>query len=137
MKHLYLLFAFVLGSCQIILYDDEPRYWDDRDDFIGYYEVSEYSETTDLYFDYEVDIVKSCCNDYEILIRNFYDVDLEVRAHVNGYKLTIPRQYIGRYEIEGTGRIDNDRLTLSYVVRNPNQYPSTDFLSANAWRVTY
>lgn len=137
MKYLTLLFVFALGGCQIILYDDDTRYWDDRDDFVGYYEVEEYSETTDLYFNYEIDIVKSCCNSNEVFIRNFYDVDLEVRARVNGYRLTIPRQYIGNYEIEGTGRVDNFRLSLSYVVRNPHQYPSTDFLSATAWLVTY
>lgn len=137
MKYAFLLFAFAFSSCQIILYDDDVRYWDDRDDFVGFYEVDEYSETTDLYFRYEIDIVKSCCNDTEVLIRNFYDVDLEVRGYVNDYKLSIPRQYIGRYEIEGTGRVDGSRLSLSYVVRNPNQYPATDFLSATAWLVTY
>ena len=137
MKYAFLLFAFALGSCQIILYDDDVRYWDDRDDFVGYYEVEEYSETTNEYFHYEIDIVKSCCTDNEVLIRNFYDVGLEVRARVNGYRLTIPRQYIGNYEIEGTGRIENSRLSLSYVVRNPYQFPSTDFLSATAWLLTY
>ncbi|MCB0494559.1 MAG: hypothetical protein KDC79_00360 [Cyclobacteriaceae bacterium] len=137
MKYAFLLFAFALGSCQIIFYDDDPSYWDDRDLIVGFYKVDEYSETTDEYFNYEIDIVKSCCNDNEVLIRNFYDVDLEVYGYFSGYKLTIPRQYIGRYEIEGTGRMENSHLNMSYVVRNPDVYPASDFLSATAWRVTY
>ena len=133
MKYLYILSFLLLGSCQIYIYD-EPTYWDDRDDFVGNYEVEEYSETTDQYFNYNIDIVKSCCNEGEVIIYNFYDVDLDVVAIVNGYKLTIPRQYIGDYEIEGTGRLENLTLSLSYVVRNRFQYPRTDFISATAWR---
>ena len=129
------MLAITLGGCQIIIYD-EPSYFDKRDVLVGFYEIEEYSETTDLYFNYEIDIVKSCCDENEVLIRNFYDVDLEVSAFFNGSKLAIPRQYIGDYEIEGTGRLESSTLTISYVVRNMYQYPKTDFLSATAWLIT-
>ena len=133
MRHLYLLSFLVLGSCQIIVYE-EPTYYDDRDNVVGYYEVDEYSETTEQYFNYGIDVVKSCCNDNEIIIYNFYDVDLDVVASINGSRIKIPLQHIGDYEIEGTGRIENNSFTFTYVVHNRYQYPRTDFVSATAWR---
>ncbi len=136
MKTLYLLLFLALGSCQIIVYD-EIDYYDDRDDLVGRYELDEYSETTEYYYTYTIEIVKSCCDSDEVYLRNFYDVDLEVVARFDGYKLIIPRQYIGDYEIEGTGRLDGSELSLSYIVRNRFQNPSTDFLNFTAWRVGY
>lgn len=136
MKKLYLLLFIALGSCQIILYD-EPSYYDDRDDLVGHYELDEFSETTELYFTYNIEILRSCCNSDEVYIRNFYDVGLEVVALFDGYKLIIPRQFIGDYEVEGTGRLKGSELTLSYIVRNRFQHPTTDFLNFTAWRVGY
>ena len=136
MKTLYFLIFLTLGSCQIIVYD-EFDYYDDRDDLVGRYELDEYSETTEFYYTYNIEIVKSCCDSDEVYLRNFYDVGLEVVARFDGYKLIIPRQYIDDYEIEGTGRLDGSELSLSYIVRNRFQSPSTDFLNFTAWRVGY
>ncbi len=136
MKNLYFLLFVVLGSCQIVIYD-EPSYYDNRDEIIGRYELDEYSETTELYFTYNIEILKSCCDSDEVYIRNFYDVGIEVIAYFDGHKLTIPRQYIDDYEVEGTGRLNGSELTLSYIVRNRFQNPSTDFLNFTAWRVGY
>jgi len=104
---------------------------------VGRYELDEYSETTEYYYTYTIEIVKSCCDSDEVYLRNFYDVGLEVVARFDGYKLIIPRQYIDDYEIEGTGRLDSSELSLSYIVRNRFQNPSTDFLNFTAWRVGY
>lgn len=134
MKNLYFLLFVVLGSCQLIVYDDDIYYHDNRDELIGRYELDEYSETTELYYTYHIRIEKSCCDSDEIYIRNFYDVGLEVVARFDGYKLDIPRQYIDDYEIEGTGRLSGSELTLSYIVRNRFQNPPTDFLNFTAWR---
>lgn len=134
MKNLYFLFFFVLGSCQLIIYDEVSHY-DNRDDLVGRYEIDEFSETTEHYYSYKIRIVKSCCDEDEVYIQNFYDVGLEVVAEFNGYKLIIPRQYIDDYEIEGTGRLEGSELTLSYIVRNRYQYPSSDFLYFTGWQV--
>lgn len=136
MKNLYFLLFIVLGSCQLIVYDD-VSYYDNRDDIVGRYEIDEFSETTEHYYSYNIRIVKSCCDEDEVYIQNFYDVGLEVMAEYNGYKLDIPRQYIDDYEIEGTGRYDGSELTLSYVVRNRYQRPSSDFLYFTGWHVGY
>lgn len=136
MKKLYFLLFIALGSCQIILFD-EPSYYDDRNDLVGRYELDEFSETTELYYTYNIEILKSCCNSDEVYIRNFYDVGIEAVASFDGYKLIIPRQFIGDYEVEGTGRLNGSELTLSYIVRNRFQHPTTDFLNFTAWRVGY
>jgi hypothetical protein len=136
MKKLYFILFVTLGSCQIILYE-EPSYYDNRDELVGRYELDEYSETTEHFYTYRIDILKSCCDSQEVLIQNFYDVGLEVTAYYDGYKLNIPRQYIGDYEIEGTGRFSGSELSISYVVRNRYQNPSTDFLNFTAWRAGY
>lgn len=134
MKNLSFLLFIVLGSCQIILYE-EPSYYDKRDEIVGSYEIDEYSETTEYYYSYTIEVIKTCCDEDEVIIRNFYDVGLEVVARFDGYKLTIPRQYIGDYEVEGTGKLDGSEFSLSYIVRNRYQHPSTDFLYFTGWRV--
>ena len=134
MKNLYFLLFITLGSCQIIVYD-ELDYRDGRDNLVGQYELDEYSETTEYYYTYTIEIVKSCCDINEVYIRNFYDVGIEVIAQFDGHRLIIPRQYIDDYEIEGTGKLNGSEITLSYIVRNRYQRPSTDFLSFTAWRV--
>lgn len=134
MKNLYFLLFIALGSCQIIVYDDLD-YRDGRDDLVGEYKLDEYSETTEYYYTYTIEIVKSCCDINEVYIRNFYDVGLEVVAQFDGRRLIIPRQFIEDYEIEGTGKLNGSEITLSYIVRNRYQRPSTDFLSFTGWRV--
>ena len=136
MRNLYFILLFTLGSCQIIIFD-EPSYYDIRNELVGRYELDEFSETTERYYSYTIEILKSCCDEEEVYIRNFYDVGIEVIAKFNGYKLTIPRQFVGDYEIEGTGRLEGSELSLSYIVRNRFQHPSTDFLYFTAWKIGY
>ena len=132
MKKLSFLLLILAGSCQLII-NEEPNYYDARDNLVGRYQVDEFSESTEQYFSYSIDIYKSCCNSNEVVIYNFYDVDLEVSAQFDGYKLIIPSQYIGDYKVEGTGRLENGELTVSYVVHNRFQNPSTDFLYFTSW----
>ncbi len=134
MKNLIFLLLILVGSCQLII-NEEPAYYDARDEVVGQYQIDEYSESTEQYFSYSVEIFKSCCNSNEVIIYNFYDVGLEVFAYYDGYKLTIPNQFIGDYEIEGTGRFTDDEWSLTYVVHNRYQNPSTDFLYFTGWRI--
>ncbi|VAW29588.1 hypothetical protein MNBD_BACTEROID06-82 [hydrothermal vent metagenome] len=135
MKKLSFLLLVLVGSCQIII-NEEPSYYDTRDDLVGRYQIDEYSETTEEYFSYNIEILKSY-NSNEVILYNFYDVGIDVIAQFNGYKLIIPRQFIGDYEVEGTGRLNDGELSISYIVRNNYQTPSTDFLYFTAWRTGY
>jgi hypothetical protein len=136
MKKLSFLLFVLLGSCQIII-NEEPSYYDLRDDLVGRYEIDEYSETTEQYFSYNLEIFKSSYSSNEVIIYNFYDVGLEVSAFYDGYKLTIPNQFIGDYEVEGTGRFTDGEWSLTYVVHNRYQNPSTDVLYFTGWKVGY
>ena len=135
MKKSSFLLLVLVGSCQIII-NEEPSYYDTRDDLVGRYQIDEYSETTEEYFSYNIEILKSY-NLNEVILYNFYDVGIDVIAQFNGYKLIIPRQFIGDYEVEGTGRLNDGELSISYIVRNNYQAPSTDFLYFTAWRTGY
>ena len=73
MKKLFLFTAILfLGGCEIFIY--EKSYVNNRDTFVGNYEVDEYSQTTEQYYTYSMTIQKSCCNAREIKINNFYEV---------------------------------------------------------------
>ncbi len=133
MKKLSFLLFVLAGSCQIII-NEEPSYYDSRDELTGRYQIDEYSESTEQHFSYSIEILKSCCNSNEVILYNFYDVGIEATAQFDGYKLIISRQFIGDYEVEGTGRLLDNELSLSYIVRNRYQNPSTDFLYFTAWR---
>ncbi len=131
-----LLFASLifLASCEIYLFEGPNDGWDDRDQFVGSYKVEEYSNTTDRLFTYRIRIEKSCCNSDEVRITNFYGADLEVFGLVNANKITIPLQSVDGYEVEGTGRIANGKLTITFVARDLFAYPVfADFVDVEGW----
>jgi hypothetical protein len=130
MKNL-LLFGTILflGGCEIYIFDDP--YVDERNLFVGNYQVEEYSQITEQYYTYSMTIKKSCCNSREVKISNFYGVGITVKAIVNNNRLTIPLQLVGGYEIDGTGKMTFDKLELTYIVRNLFDRPIfTDFVDA-------
>ncbi len=125
---------FLLAGCDIYIYEEPYVTYDDRDLFVGRYQVEEYSQTTGRFFRYAFVVSKSCCDPTGVIITNFYGSGLAVYATVAGTQLTIPWQRIEGYETEGTGRITADRLTLTYFVRDLYTRPVvTDFVDAEAW----
>ena len=130
MKNL-LLFGTILflGGCEIYLFEDP--FVDERDLFVGNYQVEEYSQITEQHYTYSMTIRKSCCNSREIKISNFYGVGISVKAIVNNNRLTIPLQMVGGYEVDGTGKMSFGKLALTYIVRDLNGGPVfTDFVDA-------
>lgn len=130
MKKLLLFGAILfLGGCEIYIFDDP--YVDERDLFIGNYHVDEYSQITEQHYTYSMTIRKACCNFREVKISNFYGVGITVKAIVNNNRLTIPLQLVGSFEVDGTGKMFINKLTLTYVVRDLNGRPVfTDFVEA-------
>lgn len=134
-KILLLLPVFLFFGCEIYIIE-EPVPWDDRDAFVGTFSVNDYSETLDEHFAYQVVISKVCCNSNQVWIHNFYGVDIDVLAEVRGNRITVSRQFIEDYEVEGTGRLEYDQLIMTYVVRDHYYTPTfTDFVSSTSWRM--
>jgi hypothetical protein len=132
MKTKIILVALVilLASCNLMII--EPVY-DDRDRITGSYQIEEHSQTYNDYVRFFVYIRKSGSYD-EIVIENFYNADVNVRASVAYDKIYIPRQIINGYEIEGIGTFYGDEIKFSYHVRDTySYYKPTDFCNAIAW----
>ncbi|MFY0594567.1 hypothetical protein [Roseivirga sp.] len=104
----------LLSSCDLTIIEIP---FDNRDNFVGRFEAEEYSETYDQLSFFDMRIVRDS-DDYgnAIYIRNFYAQGIEVYAEVNGRRITIPRQAIDGYVIEGTGRLENGEIYLTYAV---------------------
>jgi hypothetical protein len=120
--------AFALTGC--IFYDVEPRY-DQRDRIVGSFFVDEYSQTFNGYSSYQFYISKTAYRD-EIFIDNFYASGIRVRANVYSSKITIPYQVVDGYEIEGTGTIYGNELSLFYSVKDLYNTGPTDFCDVDA-----
>ena len=135
MKKLVLFAALIsLASCEIYIFDDPNPAWDERDQFVGSYYVEEYSQTTERFYTYTIEVEKSCCRNDEIRILNFYGSDIEVVALVHNYKMTIPLQQVDGYEIEGTGKIIDDKLEFTFFARDLLSRPTyTDFVDVEGW----
>lgn len=118
MKQVLLIVSVIvlLSSCDLTYIEDA---YDSRDNFTGRFEAEEYSETYDQLSFFDTRILKDS-DDYGnvIYIRNFYAVDIEVFAEVNGNRVTIPRQSNDGYIIEGTGRYENGAIYLTYAVED-------------------
>jgi hypothetical protein len=116
-KGLLILSVIVfLSSCDVWVVEVP---YDSRDNFTGRFSVEEYSETYDLLTKYNVRILKDGDPHSSVVyIRNFYGINVEVFAEVYGDRLTIPRQVIDGYVIQGTGRIDYGDVVLSYSVED-------------------
>ncbi len=90
---------------------------DDRNKFAGRYEVKEQSlETFVPRNDYEVRIRKDLATIDQIIINNFYNLDIDVYAVVSGSSVTIPRQQHQVYEYKGSGNMSGNVITVEYTV---------------------
>jgi len=121
--------ALTLTACDV--YVVEPRY-DVRDKVVGKFYVDEYSQTFNDYTSYTIHISKSAYNYDEINIDNFYASDIRARAYVSYSKITIPYQVVNGYEIEGTGTIYNNDISLTYSIRDIYHTSPTDFCDVDA-----
>jgi hypothetical protein len=132
MRNLIPFTALLLFASSCTFYDVEPEY-DHRDKFVGYYDVEEYSETYGDYTYYEMRITRSRY-EREIYLDNFYAADLRVYATVSFDDIRIPFQVVDGYEIEGTGSLRYDELTLSYRVKDLYDHSVSDYCETVAWR---
>ena len=133
MKKLIYLFLFLLvglSSCEF--YYEEPRYHE-RDRLIGRYDVKEYSETYNDYTNFPIWIEESSRYTNEFYIDNFYGIDIRVYATISYDKITIHRQVVNGYEIEGVGTVYDDEISFSYSVKDLYSDTRTDFCEATAW----
>lgn len=129
-KLLYLFLLIGLSSCEF--YYLEPGY-NVRDRIVGQYEVEEYSETYNDYTRYSIWIDKSSVYSNQFYIDNFYGADIRVCASISYDKITIHRQVVNGYEIEGVGTVYGDEIEFSYSVRDIVTGTRTDFCEATAW----
>lgn len=132
MKSLILFPALLVFATSCTFYDVEPRY-DERDKFVGYYDVEEYSETYGEYTFYEMRISRARF-DREIYLNNFYAADLRVYATVNFDNIRIPLQVVDGYEIQGSGTLFRDELRMSYRVKDLYDNSVSDYCETLAWR---
>lgn len=123
------LTALLFSACEV--YVVEPRY-DVRDRIVGRFFVDEYSQTFNDYTSYTFHISKSLYNYDEISIDNLYGSGIRVRAYVYSSKITIPYQIVNGYEVEGTGTIYGNDVSLFYSIRDLYQAAPTDFCDVNA-----
>lgn len=129
--YLFLIIGlFGLSSCE--LYYLEPVYHE-HDELIGRHSVEEYSETYNDYTNYSIWIERSSRYSNEFYINNFYGVDIRVCATISSNKITIHRQTVNGYEIEGVGTVYGDEIEFSYSVRDIYSGTRTDFCEATAW----
>jgi len=124
-----LLTAFLFASCEIVIV--EP--YDPRDEIVGSYNLTEYSETYNMEMTFPISIYK-VGNDYESLrIGNFYDVGINVHAHLNGNKIHIPFQVVDMFEISGIGTLHSNEISFSYSVYDQISDSYVDYCYATAW----
>ncbi len=92
---------------------------DDRNKFVGRYEVTEYSlETYTQRDDYEVRIRKDAATEDMIIISNFYNHDIDAVATVQGNAVTIIKQEHNIFEFEGFGNLEGIVIIINYTVRS-------------------
>ena len=130
---MFILAMLVMVSCDVYYVEPTPVVvYDARDQFIGDYDINEYSSTYDEYWEYGVTIDKS--NRSDIVIDNFYNSGLKVYATVNGNNLYIPWQTVNGYEISGDGYVEGSKLVINYKVRDTFTTGAPwDFCNATGW----
>ncbi|MBL3655779.1 hypothetical protein [Fulvivirga sediminis] len=117
-KHLLLIIPIVLllASCDVVVVEEPvPVIVNTRDQFLGYYEVDEYSSTFDESVYYNMRVVVGEYSD-EVFLTNFYGANIDVLAEINGNSIYIPNQRVDGYYIQGNGRISGNRLVINFSV---------------------
>jgi len=129
-KLVLLALVTVLSSCDIMIVDPV---FDDRDRMTGSYRLEEHSQTYNDFTRFNIYIRKSGIYD-GVVIENFYNAGVDVRASISYDKIYISRQFINGYEIEGVGTFYGDEIRFSYRVKDIYSYNKPiDFCNAVAW----
>ena len=140
MKNVYKIALVVIALLSVIpgceLNIETFEVYDDRNQFIGSYEIEEYSEGSSATFYYDIHISKSRNQNGVIWIGNFYDADISVFGEVDFDRFYIPVQRIGNLEFEGRGTIfAGEELSISYTVREIRPGPDyVDFMNCVGWK---
>jgi len=113
---LFTFLTLILISGCSLLNEENPE--DNIDQITGIYEVDEWSETLEAQTFFQLSVYRNSFRNGKIHIENFYNAGIEVFAEVNGYKIQIPLQQVGYYEVEGMGSFYDGELTMTYSVRN-------------------
>jgi hypothetical protein len=129
-KLIYVFLLIGLSACEF--YYLEPRNHE-RDRILGQYEVQEYSETYNLYTYYSIWIEPTNRYD-EVYIDNFYGASIGVYATVSNGKITIYRQTVDGYEIEGVGTVYGNEISMNYRVKDRYTNSRADFCETTAWQ---
>ena len=85
-------------------------------DLVGKWDVFEKSQ----YFKksvsgfYTVDILKDPSDTAYILVKNFYELKDNMRARVNGLDISIPRQRLDGYYVNGFGRVSSSKNKIDW-----------------------
>jgi len=103
------LLALTFGACGKYEYDE-------RDRFVGRYEVEEYYYYLNTYSYFDSSIEKSDDYEDEVIITNFFDTGYDVYGVVEGSKIYIDPQTIGMYTFEGYGSLSDNTITINYEV---------------------
>ena len=105
-----------MSSCTLIVDPD----FNTRNRVSGSYTMREYSETYNTTYTYRIYVTAD--NSKYVQLDNFYDANVTVTGYLNGNRITINRQFVSGYEIEGTGRLEGNELHFTYSVRDTYQY---------------
>ncbi|MDR4988158.1 MAG: hypothetical protein RG741_04880 [Bacteroidales bacterium] len=120
MKTRRCLFALVLLTAMAFSACDDDS--DGRSRFIGRYEVTEYSlETFSPRDDYEVRIRKDIATEDYVVISNFYNLNIDVLAQVDGNDLLVAEQTHGLLVFEGSGRLSGNIIVMDYTVTSSQE----------------
>ena len=120
-----------LTACEIIVVESDYDY---RSTIHGHYRLEEFSQTYNQYYRYEVEISQSSWGSSTIVINNFYNEGLSVRAEVHGNQIYIPAQTVRGYRIEGSGNIYSNEIELTYRAWDTYSTNRTDFCEATLWK---
>ncbi|HEX8059606.1 MAG TPA: hypothetical protein VF473_01660 [Cyclobacteriaceae bacterium] len=133
MKTLAFSLAILLVATSCETYYVEPVvHYDPRDQFVGSYDLQEYSSTYDENWNYSVSVYKGAGS--QIVIDNFYNSNLRVYANVNGNRFSVSWQIADGYELQGDGYVEGRKITINYKVRDTYTNGSPwDFCSATGW----
>jgi hypothetical protein len=132
MKRL-IFFAMLIGLSACDFHYHETVY-DARERIIGAYDMEEYSETFNDVTGYTLWIERSNRSSNAIWLDNFYGVNIRVRAMVSYDQISIPRQSVNGYEVEGVGTVYGSRIVFSYRIKDLYNNYRTDFVEGTAYR---
>lgn len=121
LKGIFTIIAIIILAIPSCVVDDDivlPE--DDRDAFLGIWEVSE----TCNRFSYDVEIVEDPFNDSQVLIKNFWLIGYDEKppyAIVSEDEISIPSQGMcddGSNIVEGIGTLNKKKIEWTYTVND-------------------